>query len=213
MVDKIRILYYLEDRAQEDFITSLVKRVAVDEQIAEKDLKHNIRSARGGQNIRVFINDFKEFIKDRMTGTESNIIIVSVDGNCEGHTDRINKLKRHIKENHPFKEKVVYAVPDPHIERWYLMDQKAFKVGVGIDKAPELPQYKCDKNYYKDILHRTLKESGINSLLGGAEYAERIVNNMEDLYSLGKQDEGFKEFVDRLKTTFRTIKRVRGLSV
>ena len=212
-MDKIRILYYLEDRAQEGFITAIVKRIAEKEDIPENLLFNDIRSARGGQNIKVFKSDFEDFIKDSVKMIDNDIIVISRDGNCKGHNKLIKDLEKLLKEDHPFKSRIVYAIPNPHIERWYLIDQKAFKVGVGIDKAPELPQYKCDKNYYKDILHRTLKESGINSLLGGAEYAERIVNNMEDLYSLGKQDEGFKEFVDRLKTTFRTIKRVRGLSV
>lgn len=61
---------------------------------------------------------------------------------------------------------------------------------VGLNKAPDLPSYKCKKAYYKQVLNQALKESNVHSLLGGAEYAERIVDNIENLYSLGKQNAG-----------------------
>jgi hypothetical protein len=205
-VDKIRVLYYLEDLAQEGFIKSLVKKIASEENISENNLIHNIRSARGGsKSAKAFIEDLKNLI-DVTDPTETDLIIVSKDGNCEGHSKRKKDLDDKIEDDNPFKKKIVYAIPDPHIERWYIMDQKAFKSGVGIDKAPDLPPYKCDKNYYLDKLHQVIKRAGISSLLGGAEYAERIVENMEDLYTLGKQDSGFGAFVDDLKKTFRMIR-------
>jgi len=38
LVGKIQILYYLEDITQENFITAIVKRIAMDEEIHENPL-------------------------------------------------------------------------------------------------------------------------------------------------------------------------------
>jgi len=206
-VDKIRILYFLEDRAQEGFITALVKRVASELAIASDILVHDIRSARHGSKA---ITEFRTFIKDtkhkKGEVIHGDFLVVSIDGNCKGCEQRVKQLGKYIKEDHPFKERVVYAVPDPHIERWYLMDQKALKKGIGIEKAPDVPTYKCKKDYYKKILYQALKESNVNSLLGGSEYAEGIVANIDNLGLLAKQNAGFKTFIEDLKKMLKSNK-------
>ncbi|MFQ5823667.1 MAG: hypothetical protein ACE5JB_06390 [bacterium] len=53
--------------------------------------------------------------------------------------EKVRKLEESIKLTHPLRNRVVYAVPDPHIERWYIMDQRAFKNGIGSNWAPDLP--------------------------------------------------------------------------
>jgi len=204
-VGKIRVLYFLEDRAQEGFIKALVARIGQEESIATAALVHDVRSARGGSRI---VQEFKTFIKDtRGFGVgDIDFLVVGIDGNCKGHEDRVRQLKKYIKEDHPFSEKVVYAVPDPHIERWYLMDQRAVKAGMGLDRAPSMPAYKCKKAHYKQVLNQALKESNVTSLLGGTEYAEQIVNNIKDLGSLYQQNAGFKVFMEGLRRKFRESK-------
>jgi len=131
LVDRMRILYFLEDRAQEGLIKALVERAAREESIAIDSLFHDVRSARGGSR---FINELKKFLEySEMTGIgDVSFLIVARDGNCKGYNRRVRELERYIGPNHPFKSKVVYAIPDPHIERWYIMDQRAFKDGVGL---------------------------------------------------------------------------------
>jgi hypothetical protein len=201
-VDKIRILYFLEDRAQEGFIKALVERIAKEELLSTSSLIHDVRSARGGSRI---INEFKNFLRDsaKRETVDIDFLVVAIDGNCKGYKDRIEQLEKCIKSNHPLKNRVIYAVPDPHIERWYIMDQKALRDGVGLNKAPSLPPYKCKKPHYKQVLNQALKESNVHSLLGGAEYAERIVDNIENLDSLGKQNAGFQTFVENLRKIFK----------
>lgn len=205
MGDKIRICYFLEDRAQEGFIKALVERIAKEESIPTSSLIPDIRSGRGGSRS---VKEFKEFIKgSEKTGTEDiAFLVVAIDGNRKGYRDRVKELEKHIKPDHPFKNRVIYAVPDPHIERWYIMDQRAFKDGVKIDKAPALPPHKSKKDYYKQVINRALKDSGVDSLLGGAEYAERIVEKI-NLDLLGKQNAGFQAFIEDLRRTFRELKR------
>ncbi len=198
----MRILYFLEDRAQEGFIKALVNRVAQDESIPLNSLNHDVRSARGGSRA---ITEFGSFMRDTMQTSSSDVdlLIVAIDGNCKGYRDRVRQLEQYIRQNHPFRNKVVYAVPDPHIERWYMMDQRAFKNGVGIDRSPDMPLYKCKKDYYKQLLRKTLVESNVGSLFGGAEYAENIVSSISSLDSLLSQNAGFRNFVDGLRAFFR----------
>jgi hypothetical protein len=204
--DKIKIIYFLEDRAQDGFIKAIVERIAKEESIPTSSLITDIRSSkRGGSRC---VKEFKVFIKDsEKTGTENvDFLVVAIDGNRKGYRDRIRELEKHIKPDHPFKNRVIYAVPDPHIERWYITDQRAFKDGVKIDKAPDLPPYKPKKDYYKQVINRALKDSGVDSSLGGAEYAERIVEKI-DLDLLGKQNAGFQTFIEDLRRAFRQMRR------
>lgn len=197
LADRVRILYFLEDRAQEGFVTALVERLAREMSIPAKMLIHDVRNANRGSSV---INEFKNFLKDTVHYPPySHLVVVAIDGNCKGYGERKKQLEKHIKPGHPFEDKIVFAIPDPHIERWYILDQKAFKDGVGIDQSPPLPKYKCEKNYYKQLLIRTLKEADINSLLGVAQYAERIVKNIENLNLLERSDDAFKFFVRELR--------------
>ena len=202
LVDKIRIIYFLEDRAQEGFIKALVKRVASEESIASDSLIHDVRSARGGSRI---VTEFKNFIRDtrEFRAIDIDFLVVAIDGNCKGHRERVEQLEKKIKSDHPLKERVVYAVPDPHIERWYIMDQRALKVDIGLHRVPSLPSYKCRRSHYKQVLNQALKESNVDSLLGGAEYAERIVDSIRNLGSLGQQNADFQVFVEDLRRTLR----------
>jgi hypothetical protein len=199
---RIEILYFLEDIAQEGIIKSLVTRVSHDASISENTLHHNTRSARGGSRVLL---EFEDFMKDtrQASPTDIDLLIVAIDGNCKGYPQKLREIRQRIDESHPFGDKIIFAIPDPHIERWYLMDQRAFKEGVGVARAPEIPTYKCDKDYYKKLLHQTLADSDIKSLLGGTEYAESIVQNMLSLDSLTKIDVGFDHFIADLRSFFR----------
>jgi hypothetical protein len=192
------VLYFLEDRAQEGFIKALVNRIVQDLPLPAESLRHDIRSARGGSTV---IPEFEKFMKDsiRLSPSDISLLVISIDGNCKGYNNRVRQLKKYINETHPLIDKIAFAIPDPHIERWYILDQRAFKNGVGVDSAPQMPPYKCDKEYYKNLLRQALIDCGINSLFGGSEYAENIVKSIESLESLLHQDNSFKNFVEDVK--------------
>jgi hypothetical protein len=203
---RIEILYFLEDIAQEGMVKALVARVFSEYSISEKSLHQSVRSSRGGSRGLL---DFEEFMKDTQEArsTDIDLLVVANDGNCKGYNQKLKDLSSQVAEIHPFKTKVVFAIPDPHIERWYLLDQKAFKAGVGVLAAPELPVYKCDKNYYKHLLHQFLSDSGIKTLLGGTEYAESIVAKIENFDSLQNRDIGFDNFIKELRSSCKRIIR------
>lgn len=199
----MRIIYFLEDRAQEGFIKALVERVAREETLSTANLKHDVRSARYGSRV---INEFRKFLKAarRLGGPgEALLIVVSLDGNCKGYNERVKQLSGYLRPADWFQNSIVYAVPDPHIERWYLMDQKAVKDAIGLNKPPEMPPYKCKKDHYKQVLNQALREAGIPSLLGGPEYAEKIVENVSDLRLFAEKNTGLEKFLQDLRRAFR----------
>lgn len=205
MAAEIRILYFLEDRAQEGFIKALVDRAAAEVLSPADSLIHDIRSACGGSKVK---GEFKSFLKSyQKTGLHAvDLLVVAVDGNCVGYQKRKKQLEQYLKD-HPLKEITAFAVPNSHIERWYMLDQRAFKHGVGIEKAPDVPAYKCKKDYYKQKLIDALKEANVGSLLGGAEYAEKIVAHMEDLDSIDKdRTAGFTIFIQELRRLLKSLR-------
>jgi len=202
LADKINITYFLEDRAQEGFIKALVERVAREELIPTGTLQHNVRSARRGSRV---IFEYRNFLKDarRLESPREDLIVVSLDGNCKGYNERVKQLSRYLRPADWFQNRVVYAIPDPHIERWYLLDQKAIKDAIGLNKPPEMPPYKCKKAYYKQVLNQALREAGIPSLLGGPEYAEKIIGNISDLRLFAEKNTGLEKFLQDLRIAFR----------
>ena len=145
-------------------------------------MRQNVRSARHGSRV---IIEFRNFLKDarKPGGSGEDVIVVSVDGNYKGYNDRVKELSKYLRPDDWFQNRILYAVPDPHIERWYLMDQRALKDGIGLNKPPEMPPYKCKKAYYKEVLNQAIREAGIQSLLGGPEYAEKIIENISMIHA------------------------------
>ncbi|MBX9604181.1 MAG: hypothetical protein K2X35_24470 [Bryobacteraceae bacterium] len=68
-------------------------------------------------------------------------------------------------------------IPDPHIERWMLVDPVAFQRL--FRRGCTLPAIKCDKNAYKNLLEDEIRASGITPLLGGMEYVEDIIKLLD----------------------------------
>lgn len=201
LADRARVVYFLEDIAQEGLVRALVTRVAKEESVGPGSLQHDVRVG-GGSRV---LNDFRNFVKDlrRELARLPDILVVAIDGNCRRQA-KLKQLENCFKPTDPIKERVVYAVPEPHIERWYLLDQRAFKDAVG-GAPPPLSPFKCKKGYYKGLLREALRDAGVRSLLGGAEYGERIAENV-DLNALAQQNAGFDAFLHDLRRVLRDLK-------
>jgi hypothetical protein len=100
-----------------------------------------------------------------------------------------------------FQPIVSVAIPDPHIERWMLVDAKAFQDVFG--RGCTLPANKCAKDEYKKLLRKEIRESGIEAPLGGEEYAEDIVMAM-NLGQVEGREPSFGLFLKTLKGQFNT---------
>lgn len=192
---KYTILFFVEDSAQEAFIRPLVERLIKEEgkNIADYDLR--VLYSRGGGSIRAY----KEFIKQakKRKNLAADALIVGSDGNCNGFTKRKKQLEDAAK-GMPYPI-VITAVPDPHIERWYLLDSHALAEAAGVSVQAVPPAIKCDKNHYKKLLKKTFTDQNLYPPLGGAEYGP-LVAEMMDLYAAGTADHALRDFVDQVRS-------------
>ena len=188
------IALFVEDDAHRQIVGPLVKRIA-DEQAAA--IRLNWRSAVRGhgrvvQELRNYLHDL-----ERHGEPWPDLMVVATDANCAGFNDRAKEIGRHAGEP---PVHVVLAIPDPHVERWLLLDGAAFKAAVG--QGCNAPDRKCNRAQYKQRLIEAVHNAGVTPILGGLEYAEDIIQHM-NLDRAARADRAFARFVDELRTAFR----------
>jgi len=191
------ITLFCEDSFHEKFIGAMINRFARDYGVA---VRPTFLSSRGGLTRMHY--EFKEFLRDmsRQQDLPSPIIVVA-DANCLGHNARRDLLRGVLELFPNFQQLVSYAIPDPHIERWMLVDAEAFRTVFG--RGCTLPGIKCSKNEYKTLLRKEIRNSGIEAPLGGEEFAEDIVNEM-NLGRVEGQEPSLGHFLRILKAQFNT---------
>ena len=167
------ITLFCEDSFHEKFIGAMLRRFGNEYRVG---VTPRFLSAQGGLPRMHY--EFKDFLRDlsRQRQQLPDSIIVVVDANCEGHNGRKELMDGVLAPYPQFQQLVSYAIPDPHIERWMLVDPIAFQTVFG--RGCTLPAIKCAKDEYKKLLRREIRESGIEAPLGGEEYAEDIVMAM-----------------------------------
>ena len=189
------VALFVEDDAHRQIIGPLVERIAEDQHVA---IRLDWRTAVRGHG-RV-VQELRDYLRDlERTGDAAfpHLIIVATDANCAGLTQRAQQLRPHTQDA---SAPVVLAIPDPHVERWLLLDGAAFKTAVG--HGCSAPDQKCDRNRYKQRLIEAIRDAGVTPILGGLEYAEDIVREM-DIDRAAQADKSFGRFVDRLRAAFR----------
>jgi hypothetical protein len=187
------ISLFAEDRGHEIVLKTMVECV-----LAAHAVKATIRvvSVRGGFG-RVQ-KELEQYVKDLLAFRSElpDLVIVATDANCLGAKARCQSLRT---VTDPVQDKVVYAIPEPHIERWLLRDPAAFKAVLG---APcQTVQQKCDRDRYKKLLIDSVRSAGAVPLLGGLEYAEDIVRKMD--LNTTSHDGDFNDFVQELHSRAR----------
>lgn len=182
-----RIALFCEDFAHESFLSAIVRRVA-----RESGLSVEItpRSVRGGHGK--VIDEFREFLRelDRPQRVLADLLVVATDANCRGLQERTREIYDGNEKYRPF---IIPAIPDPHIERWLLLDSAAFKKVLG--RGCAAPDYKCERDRYKRSLIEAVRAAGVTPLLGGVEYAEDIAEAMD----LMQGDKSFSTFLSELR--------------
>jgi hypothetical protein len=188
------IALFVEDHAHYEFLKALIERLAREH---NQTIRLDWRNVRRGHNA--VIQELKQFLRDlaRGRGGFPDLIIVATDANCQGLAQRISEI-RQITDTTPAR--VICAVPDPHIERWLLVDSAAFKVVLG--RGCAAPDHKCEKARYKRLLIEAIRQAGIVPNLGGIEFAADIVAAM-DLAQAGRFDASFQRFLDEMRSVFR----------
>lgn len=188
-MDKVRVFYFLEDIAHESFIKALVEKVCQGVMI-----EHSVRNASGGSRV---LGELKRFLDDtRLDG----LLIVAIDSNCHPYKGRRKEVAGIVKDSVPMP--YALAIPNPHIERWYMLDASALNRALGFKGTLSIKRAKCKRDYYKNLFDRVLKESGQIAPLGAPDFAENIVQEM-DLYAAGKTDSSFKHFIQDIENYFK----------
>lgn len=189
------ISLFAEDEAHEDFLTALVYRLADDYHV-----KINLmpRSVRGGHGK--VISELKQYQQDLQAYDEGSpdLIIVGTDSNCQ----RVSARKREIDQviSATFTDLVICAIPEPHIERWLLLDSAAFKTVLG--KGCPAPDQKCERDRYKLLLIEAVRNAGVVPISGGIEHTEALVNSM-NLQRLETRNDSLGQLLKALQTQFK----------
>lgn len=202
MAAKYRVVFFLEDAAQENLIPALLRRLITEQQLDPDDFQLDVLYARGGAALRAL----GDFIRDsrRLKHLAADLLVVGSDANCKGFTARRDWITKQTAKT-GYKD-VVAAIPDPHIERWYLLDMAALAAAADVALTGAAPAYKCDKDHYKKLLRGAFRGSDIEPPLGGSEYGPSLAQKM-DLYAAGKQDHGLAAFVDDVRAWLKRIQQ------
>jgi len=200
---EVVIGYFLEDVAQERFLQALVERIAQDLGWPREALRHTPRNVTGGQGMAT--TALRQFLRDMRRGRERpfDVLVVVLDGNCQGYAEKRNEILA-IAEQTGYPAPLVCAVPDPHIERWYLADPAALRQVLGMEANPALPSYKCERGRYKRALREAFAQADLIALLGGAEYGPALVEAI-DFYAVGRADPAFRHFVEDLRAALAPL--------
>lgn len=194
-----KITVFCEDDGHDLFLRPLVERVAK-EFDAAIDI-HIFSNTKGhGQVIR----ELKQFIIDLKRSAEfiPDILLVAVDTNCSSPTKKKSEVLAIVKE---FQNQLVLALPNPHIERWLLIDSLAFKTV--LSKGCRAPDEKCDKDRYKQLLRNAVKQTGYPVSIGGWEYAIDIVKAMRINPFQRRKDSSLYHLINDLRSRFKELLR------
>ena len=187
------IALFVEDNAHQQVIGALVQRIAEESDVP---IQLDWRNAVGGHGkVIAELNDYMRDLK-RQGGPWPDLIVVATDANCKGLNERMREIGGR-DEPAP----MILAIPDPHIERWLLLDGAAFKAVFG--KGCDAPDQKCDRDRYKQQLIKAIHATGTIPILGGIEYAEDIVQQI-NINRVAQVDRSFRRFVEELRDIFQS---------
>ncbi len=131
-----------------------------------------------------------------------DVVVVATDANCKGFAERAKAFS-------PGESRLplVLAIPDPHVERWLLLDGGAFRAVFG--RGCDAPDRKCDRDRYKWLLAEAVHAAGGDPELGGLDFAGRIVQRM-DLRRAARADRSFGRFVADMRAALVGLGWVAG---
>ncbi len=186
------IALFVEDYAHRQVIGALVRRIAVEYNIP---IRLDWRNAVGGHGK--VIAELDDYLRDlkRQGSPWPDLIVVATDANCKGLNERTREI---VPQDAPAP--MILAIPDPHIERWLLLDGAAFRAVFG--RGCDAPDQKCARDRYKQLLIEAIYATGTTPRIGGIEYAEDIIQKI-NINRAARVDRSFNRFVSDLRNTFR----------
>lgn len=187
------IALFCEDYAHNEIIGAIVRRIA--EEFASAPELVFRSSAHGHSMVLENLAQFGDEVR-QLGNSSPDLIVVATDSNCRGNTRRkeVERIEMPVQ--------VVHAIPDPHIERWLLLDSHAFKQVFG--RGCNAPSKKCGRDLYKKLLGDAIHEAEAESIYAGLEFARDIIRLL-DIDRVATLDKSFGRFVGDLRAAFRLI--------
>ena len=187
------ISLFVEDEAHEDFLTALVQRFADTYQTEVHLWPYSVRGGRG--KVIKALKKYQQELRHNKAELP-HLIIVGIDGNCKRPPAR----EREINQALPgFTDFVISAIPEPHIERWLLLDAEAFKTVFG--KGCPAPDKKCERERYKRFLLNAISEAGANPNLSRTQHVANLVNAM-NLQHIARRTDSLGQLLKALQNQF-----------
>jgi hypothetical protein len=118
---------FAEDFAHKAFLEALLKRLGNEYDV---DIQVTTRLCHGSRiliQLKQYLHDLHQIGAEERTFDK---LVVAIDANCHGLTERKKQISRLI-EDYNCEDRVIYAIPDPHIERRLLLDSAAFRLVLG----------------------------------------------------------------------------------
>lgn len=191
------IVLAVEDRAHETVVLSLVNRIVIDCGKSPSDWAATVLPSGPGSQSLIAARDYAKRCQ-RQIGHAVDLFIVASDSNCVGFVEKKGQINQLVSD---YPGRIAMALPDPHVERWLLLDPKAFKEGVGLSKGIPTPAYKCDQDHYKKIISQALRNDGIVPQLAGREFAPEIIRKMD--LNIARKHTDFDEFYTSVRAVIQ----------
>jgi hypothetical protein len=188
-----RVLLFGEDSGHALVLQALTECVARERGLA---VQVEVVWAHGG--LGRMLGELRRFLQQIQLAREPlpDLLVIGRDANCKGHLQCQQAIRRVVAD---YPGPVVIAVPDPHLERWLLLDPAAFKTVVG--KGCAAPDNKCERDRYKQRLIQAFLDAGIEPTLGGLDFAQEVVEAM-DLPRLERKDASLGHLLQDLREQF-----------
>ena len=198
----MRIALFLEDNGHELFLKALIQRISSEFRV---HTEFSVLNSPGGAPRRD--EALERFLRDytRTSAPEFDIAVVAADTDCKGMQAVQQQLQSRVDQA-GYPGRVVFAIPEPHIECWYLADPHALQRVLQSPVLPPTPDSRCGRNRFKRQLSDAIRQGGKTSLLGGVEYADAIVGEM-DLYRAGVEVPSLGKFIEDLRTAMQEFSK------
>jgi hypothetical protein len=195
----IRVYLIVEDAAQENVVRALFRRLSFEEGVRISISK----SIMGGYGkVLTGIKGFQRALnKGAIPAGTPDLLLVLGDSNCHNFQEREKEIKG-IIDNTIFPY-IVVGCPDPHIEKWLLIDPHALKIVFGV--SLDITLDKCERDYYKYELQRIIRNAGWPMTQEGIEYSQDIIEEL-DFSKAEKNDHSFKVFLSDLRSIIKLLK-------
>lgn len=191
------VYLFAEDVGHELVVGALVRRIAADAGVA---VAVHPQSVRGGYGRTILA--LRQYTSAVRRGRQPipDVLVVATDADRSGHAERLRAIRDAAGAE--LADRLVCAIPEPHVERWLLVDGRAFRVAVG--RGCSAPDQKWGRDRYKQLLAQAVRDAGRPVVLEGLEHAGAIVAAM-DLQAAAQADDQLGKFLDSLRSALARL--------